>query len=143
MLLGVRDEQLLRGKLGRVFECLQDRVICKGYVREIGDYLSLADVYANPRRTGGAVSMALAIYGRTPVMSFSGSDACNFLIDDMVHDSSETYAATLQSLASDRSLLGRIESAQHARFAQGHTIDSSAGDLLHHFQQALAEKQKQ
>lgn len=141
MLLGVRNEQLLRRNLGQIFEQLQDRVICKGYVREIGDYLSLADIYANPRRTGGAVSMALAIYGRTPVISFVGSDACNFLIDEMIHASPGAYEAMLHSVASNRSLLGSIESAQHNRFAQGHTIDASAGDLLHHFDQALAQKQ--
>lgn len=143
MLLGVRDEELLRKNLGQVFEHLQGRVICKGYVREVGDYLALADIYANPRRTGGAVSMALAIYGRTPVISFAGSDACNFLIDEMVHHSPDTYGAQLHSLASNRSLLEGIAIAQSSRFAQGHTIDSSACDLLHHLQQAIAEKQAQ
>jgi hypothetical protein len=143
MLLGVRDEQLLRRNLAQSLGRLQDRVICKGYVREIGDYLAMADIYANPRRTGGAVSMALAIYGHTPVISFVGSDACNFLIDEMMHASTDTYEGKLHSLASDRSLLRDIEKVQYARFAQGHTIDSSASDLLHHLHQALAQRQIQ
>ena len=136
MLMGVKSESTIRENLGPRFTSMADRVICNGYVREIGDYLSLSDVYANPRRTGGAVSMALAIYGKTPVLSFYGNDACNFLVDEMMHETPEAYQAQLSSLASDRSHLDRVVQSQQARFEKGHTISASASDLMSHLHAA-------
>lgn len=140
MLLGVQDEAKIRRALGWDGEEIADRVICKGYVREIGDYLGLSDVYANPRRTGGAVSMALAVYGKTPVLSFQGNDACNFLIDEVIHETSETYGNMLLALVSDTDLLARVALEQAARFDAHHTIEASARDLLKHLDAAMAER---
>lgn len=139
MLMGVQKEALIRETLGARFEAMADRVICNGYVREIGDYLSLSDVYVNPRRTGGAVSMALAVYGHTPVISFAGNDACNFLVDEMIHDTPESYGAKLAELAGDAGDLDRIDTAQRARFEANHTIEASAADLVTHVRAAQAD----
>lgn len=139
MLMGVKSETKIHENLGPRFASMADRVICNGYVREIGDYLSLSDVYANPRRTGGAVSMALAVYGKTPVLSFYGNDACNFLIDDMMQETPEAYQAQLAALAADPDYLDRIVSEQQARFERNHTITASAADLVTHMRAARAE----
>lgn len=139
ILMGVRDETKIRENLGARFIPIADRVICKGYVREIGDYLSLSDVYANPRRTGGAVSMALAVYAETPVLSFYGNDACNFLIDEMMQDTPEAYQAQLAALAANPAYLKQIVRDQKTRFEQGHTIAASAADLIKHLSAARAD----
>ena len=136
MLIGVTDKDRIRENLGPRFEPMADRVIMNGYVREIGDYLSLPDIYANPRRTGGAVSMAIAIHGQTPVLSFCGNDACNFLIDEMIQETPEDYQARLAALAADPSYLKRIIRKQQTRFEQGHTITASAADLVDHLHAA-------
>ena len=140
MLLGVQDKAKIHRNLGWDGEEIADRVIYKGYVREIGDYLSLSDVYANPRRTGGAVSMALAIYGMTPVLSFNGNDACNFLIDEMIHETAESYRDKLLELVRDEAAVARIAREQGARFEANHTIEASARDLLTHFDAAIADR---
>jgi hypothetical protein len=139
MLMGVQDEAGIRHNLGARFEAMSDRVVCKGYVREIGDYLSLSDIYANPRRTGGAVSMALAVYGHTPVLSFYGNDACNFLIDEMIQDTAEAYGTKLAKLASDKTYLAKVEAEQLTRFETGHTVDASVADLEIHLKAARSD----
>jgi glycosyltransferase involved in cell wall biosynthesis len=140
LLLGVKDEAEIRKTLDWDGLEIADRVICKGYVREIGDYLSLSDIYANPRRTGGAVSMALAVYGQTPVLSFHGNDACNFLIDEMMHETVESYRDKLLELITDQTATERVARAQGAKFAAQHTIEASSRDLLTHFEAALADR---
>jgi hypothetical protein len=140
MMMGVRNPEKIKETLGTRFEPMADRVHFNGYVREIGDYLSLSDVYANPRRTGGAVSMALAVYGQTPVLSFYGNDACNFLIDEMMEETPEAYGAKLAALAADKAYLTEITQAQQVRFEAGHTISASAADLEGHLRAALAER---
>lgn len=140
LLLGVRDESKVRANLGESFAGLQDRVICKGYVKDIGDHLALSDIYVNPRRTGGAVSMALSVYGGTPVISFAGNDAGNFLIDDMICETAEQYAERLMRLAADKAHLADVDVRQRARFDSGHTIEASAADLVEHLKAALAAK---
>ncbi len=139
MLMGVQNEDQIRDNLGERFAVMADRVLCKGYVREIGDYMSLSDVYANPRRTGGAVSMALAVYGHTPVLSFYGNDACNFLIDEMMHETAEAYGAKLAELATDKAYLNHVDVVQRARFDAGHTIAASAADLEMHLNAARSD----
>ena len=136
MLIGIRDKDRIRENLGPRFEPMADRVIMNGYVRNIGDYLSLSDIYANPRRTGGAVSMALAIYRQIPALSFYGNDACNFLIDEMMQETPEDYQAQLAALAAEPSYLKQITRKQQTRFEQGHTITASAADLINHLHAA-------
>jgi len=139
MLMGVKNEPKIRENLGPRFATMQDRVVCKSYVREVGDYLSLCDLYVNPRRTGGAVSMALAVYGQTPVLSFHGNDACNFLVEEMMHDSPDSYGAKLAALVSDTSDLNRVAAQQWDRFEAGHTVAASAADLEAHLRAAQAD----
>jgi hypothetical protein len=140
MMMGVQNPDKITQTLGTRFEPMKDRVHFKGYVREIGDYLSLSDVYANPRRTGGAVSMALAIYGQTPVLSFYGNDACNFLIGEMMEETPEAYGAKLAALARDKNHLAEVTRAQQIHFEAGHTIAASAADLEGHLRAAWAER---
>lgn len=55
------------------------KVHLNGYVNDIGDHLSRYDVYVNPYRFGGGVSMALSIFAGTPVLLSSWSDASNYI----------------------------------------------------------------
>ena len=139
MLLGVQDEAKIRKNLGWDGEEIANRLICKGYIREIGDYLSLSDIYANPRRTGGAVSMALAVYGKTPVLSYNGNDACNFLIEEMMHETADSYREKLLDLIGDKAVIARVAHEQAVHFDANHTIENSSRDLLKHFNAALKE----
>lgn len=138
LLLGVQDEAQIRANLGDRFDGLMDRVIVKPYVRAIGDHMALSDIYVNPRRTGGAVSMALAVHGRTPVIGFNHGDACNFLIDEMIHTTAESYAARLIELATDDKRMEEITDAQCRHFEKHHTLEASAADLVTHFRAAMA-----
>lgn len=140
MLLGTQDADKIRANLGSTVAGFEDRLIFKGYVKEVGDYLGLCDVYVNPRRTGGAVSMALAVYGGTPVMSFTGNDAGNFLVKDMICASPAVYAAQLDRLAGDPTYLATIEQLQRTRFNDHHTIDASVADLVGHLKAALQDR---
>lgn len=143
LLLGARDEQRIRGNMGEAGHAIADRAVFKGYVWEVGDYLSHCDVYANPRRTGGAVSMSLAVYGGTPVISFDDNDACNFLIEDMICNSPGQYAERLRRLADDPAYLGDVATRQRERFDAGHTADASAADLVRHFHEAVAARESE
>ena len=84
--------------------------------------------------------MALAIYGMTPVLSFNGNDACNFLIDEMMHETAETYRDKLLELVRNEAAVARIAREQGARFEAHHTIEASARDLLTHFDAAIADR---
>jgi len=138
LLLGARDEARIRANMGEAAHRIGDRAVFKGYVFEVGDYLANCDAYANPRRTGGAVSMSLAVYGNTPVISFDGNDACNFLLDEMICDTPAQYADRLRRLADDPGHLADVATRQRDRFLAGHTADGSAADLVAHFREALA-----
>ena len=116
-----------------------DRLICNGYIREIGNYLSLADIYASPNRTGGGVGMALAVYGGTPVLSFHSNDACNFLIDDMAQETAMAYKAQLETQIAKPAYLQKIIRDQRSRFEQDHMVDASADDLEKHSRAARNE----
>lgn len=140
MLLGARNQDGIVANMGSSHAALADRLIFKGYVREIGDHLALSDVYVNPRRTGGAVSMALAVYGGTPVLSFTGNDAGNFLVDDMIAATPEAYRQTLLRLVREPAYLKDVERRQREKFDAGHTVDASAADLVQHFKATLRER---
>ncbi len=136
MLLGVQDEMEILENLGPSFVRMWNRVVTKGYVHEIGDYLALSDLYVNPRRTGGAVSMALSIYGGTPVLTFPGNDAGTFVIDELVCADAERYRDLLQELSQDESRLAHLEEKQRGRFVARHTIDASVADLVTQMREA-------
>lgn len=143
LLLGARDEQRIRANMGAAGEAIGDRAVFRGYALEVGDYLAHCDVYANPRRTGGAVSMSLAVYGDTPVISFDDNDACNFLVEDMICDDAAQYAARLRRLADDPAYRAEVAARQRAKFEAGHTADASASDLVRHFREAVASREAQ
>src|SRR3546814_6888048 len=111
--------------MGAAADRIGNRAVFKDYVWEVGDYLANCDVYANPRRTGGAVSMALAVYGNTPVISFDGNDACNFLLDEMICDSPEQFKEHLGRLANDPAYRSDVATRQMEHFRAGHTVDAS------------------
>lgn len=143
LLLGARDEQRIRANMGEAAGAIGDRVVFKGYSLEVGDYLAHCDAYANPRRTGGAVSMSLAVYGGTPVISFDNNDACNFLLDEMICTDAGQYAERLRRLADDPGYRADVVARQRAKFDAGHTADASAADLVRHFHAAIAVRESE
>lgn len=143
LLLGARDESRIRANMGEAGLLIGDRAVFKGYAQEVGDYLAHCDVYANPRRTGGAVSMSLAVYGGTPVISFDDNDACNFLLDDMVCVDAAEYAGRLRRLADDAGYRADVSARQRAKFDAGHTADASAADLVRHFHEVVGARTPQ
>src|SRR3546814_6623407 len=84
--------------------------------------------------------MALAVYGNTPVISFDGNDACNFLLDEMICDSPEQFKEHLGRLANDPAYRSDVATRQMEHFRAGHTVDASCADLVRHFHAARSEE---
>ena len=140
LLLGARDEQKLMKTITEAGgAAVVDRVRLSRYVLDIGDHLGACAVYVNPRRSGGAVSMALSVYAGTPILTFPESDSCNFVLPSMICESEADYAARLIELLRDDALRDRVMSSQMEAFQKHHSIAGSVQDLVGHLQAALAD----
>ena len=149
MLLGATLKHMptLRRKIQGIFSSWQshsvmERVILQKFTLDIKRYLELSDIYVNPRRTGGGMSMALSIYGNTPVLSFQGNDATNFLLPEMVFDNPSDYGAKLSQLVSDRSSRLAVAGRQREALIQNHSMEVVTRKLTQHFRSILDAKTK-
>src|SRR3546814_19231145 len=126
--------------MGAASDRIGNRAVFKDYVWEVGDYLANCDVYANPRRTGGAVSMALAVYGNTPVIRFDGNDACNFLLDEMNCDYTEQFKEHLGRQANEQDYQTEVATRQMEHYRPGHTIEESCADLFGNVSASISQR---
>jgi glycosyltransferase involved in cell wall biosynthesis len=82
------------------------------YQKDLAALMPLADVYVNPPRPGGGVSVAMAMALGLPALAFAGTDGGDKL-GDMASPDQETYLSTL-----DRMVLLADERTEWARRAR-------------------------
>ena len=136
-LVGVQDAAALQGALGRRATEVAARIHLVPFTAHLGDLLAQCVAYANPLRTGGAVSMSVAVHAGTPVLTYPGNDACTFVIPELVALDERSYAHALLRLVADEPERKRLAALQSGVFERYHSPAGSADDLVGHFHTAL------
>ncbi|MES2115876.1 MAG: glycosyltransferase [Pseudomonadota bacterium] len=103
--------------------------------------LACCDIYVNPPRMGGGLSVAQAMAAGLPVLSFGGSDGGDKVGAAAVPDS-EQYVATLQAWLADPAARTACGAAMRERFASTLDLRLAGPSLLAACDAALAHFQR-
>lgn len=128
-ILGVKDKNFLK-KYKFINSGIAERITIHGYLENIGDYLAEADVYVNPNRTGGGVSLALSLYANTPILLTGPSDARNFIDDFGYFDSYELMFDFLREIEINSNKYKNFRDSQVENFLSNYTSDFGVKKLI-------------
>ena len=129
--LGVRDNNIVHSFLvNSISENNLKNVKLVGYIDHIGDYLDTCDVYMNPSRLGGGVSMALSLYANTPVLINGVSDASNFLGGVGISENYEQQFKQLERCISNQNELSSLLAQQQTYFFEHNSLKAVANQII-------------
>tara|TARA_R110001583_G_scaffold195427_1_gene373252 strand:+ start:20618 stop:22063 length:1446 start_codon:yes stop_codon:yes gene_type:complete len=140
-LLGVRNEGQIRGFLAGSFD--EDnllRIKLVGYIDNVGDYLKACDVYVNPTRLGGGVSMALSLYADTPILLNGVSDATNFLDNEGVYNNYDEQFSDLDLFISNPEKLVSLLEKQKKHFLKHNSPYGASCQIVSYLSKAQSNE---
>lgn len=101
-----------------------ERVRAMGHLSNVQEVLACCDIYVNPPRMGGGLSVAQAMAAGLPVVAFAGSDGGDKIGAESVSDS-DAYFARLGKLMDDQTVRVATGAAMRDLFAG--TLDLARG----------------
>jgi len=114
-----------------------DRVRVLPTRKDVIGILRLCDIYVNPPRMGGGISIAEAMAEGIPVAAFAGSDGGD-KIGSLALDNMEAYVERLAGLTQAPGLRATMGEKLRRRFEEQFDIASSGPALLAAFDEAAA-----
>lgn len=124
---------LLVGGRGRLPPALAGvpphQIRCVAHATNIGELYAQADIYVNPPRVGGGLSVAEAMAASVPVVSLADGDGGSKL-GPLAAPEPETYFAQLRQLVTDAGARAEAGAAARARFVTILDVGASGPSLL-------------
>lgn len=116
---------------GRVRLNLEERIILRGYERDLIAFYQICDVYVNPMRKGGGLSIAWAMHEGLPVAMIKYlSDGLAWIGEENVCDGSmEELGHYILALSQDRKLFA-AESDKMKKRVNQRTVDKSVRQII-------------
>jgi len=99
---------------------VENQIVFKKYEKNLRAAYSICDLYINPPRTGGGISIAYAVYCNVPAIVFSGADATPF-IGNASFNNLNCYTDEISRLIHDKYSLSSLLSLQQRRLSETHS----------------------
>lgn len=126
-------QELISLAKARNVEC---NLVFKNYESSLASAYSVCDIYLNPERTGGGISIAYAISAGIPAMCFFGADASPFVGEGMLFSSIEKYIGKLEYFLEHTDKLNDAHLLQLNKLQDNHSLTAVGTSLVKYIEDA-------
>lgn len=122
--------------ISSTFQNIINQVIFISYAQNLMDVYAICDVYANPFRQGGGISVAMAMFAGLPISNLLGQNDANMYVPNGKAKSMENYFEYIQRLSIDKNYCKREGKIFQNEFIEKFGFEQAISHLISMFKES-------